>query len=82
MRFNAQDLDHQQRQAYADAVLMTQCAEAGDAYMDCYGDLKTEDESELQFIERCAYNYDFDDGELQGACFQEIYDEITKGVPE
>lgn len=69
----------EQRQKYADKILEGYTGEASQAYFECYGGLKTEDESELEFIERMAADFDFFDGYRNAAAFQEIFDEIIGG---
>ncbi len=68
--------ENQKRRAYADSILEKHSGEAYEAYLECYSQL--EGEPDLQFIERCAHDLDYWDGESDAACFQEIYDELQK----
>lgn len=59
-------------QEYIKAVLEQD--DAHDLYKWCYD--RCEDETDLQYIERCA-TLDYDDGDYGAAVYQEIYDQVT-----
>jgi|LakMenE18May11ns_1017448.scaffolds.fasta_scaffold9541132_3 hypothetical protein len=55
-------------------VLVLRQPDAYDLYKDIYA--RKSSETKLQYLERCA-TLDFDDGDYQGAVYQEIYDKVT-----
>lgn len=55
-------------------VLVLKQPDAYKLYKDIYA--RNTGETKLQYLERCA-TLDFDDGDIQGAVYQEIYDQVV-----
>ena len=74
------DVLHDERLAYRSAVLTAYTSgqdNAFEAYQAAGYSQPHEDESDLDYVDCCA-DQDFEDGFLDAAVYQEIYDDVTK----